>query len=102
MTRGRSIDWTDVLYMPCAIALYLILERWLSNSMAAGISAVLGLLVLDILTRQVSDKKELIFGCGNGRLSDLCVCGHPWLRGLGVASSISSQRGRAQSHFGKA
>ena len=60
MTRGRSIDWTDVLYMPCAIALYLILERWLSNSMAAGISAVLALLVLDILTRQVSDKKGLI------------------------------------------
>ena len=60
MTRRRSIDWTDVLYMPCAIALYLILERWLSNSMAAGISAVLALLVLDILTRQVSDKKGLI------------------------------------------
>jgi hypothetical protein len=46
--------------MPCAIALYLILERWQSNSMAAGISAVLALLVLDILTRQVSDKKGLI------------------------------------------
>jgi hypothetical protein len=60
MTRSRSIYWTDILYMPCAIALYLILERWQSNSMAAGISAVLALLVLDILTRQVSDKKGLI------------------------------------------
>jgi hypothetical protein len=58
MNESNGLTWTDVLYLPCAAALYFLLGRWLSSAFAAALAAILTILVFELLTGRKNEKKR--------------------------------------------
>jgi hypothetical protein len=61
--RGRSdksIEWTDILFIPSSLALAFVFVRWLSWPLAMTISVVLNLLIFAMFEPKVPGVKRFV------------------------------------------
>lgn len=60
LKQDDGIGWTDVLFIPAALALSYLLGRWLPRPLAIALSLIAALLFFSLFERREGNRKKLI------------------------------------------